>query len=248
MVAVVTTTATGVVTRHVVAPQTTAMRHGPPVKIDSVTLQRTDGQAGIYVFQRALYLSRPDLRSLNQLQDGAPAYDTWFRSRGGVDPGSSNVQLVVEGNADQPARITNITMIKSCEAPLAGTLFYSPPAGSENAILINFNLDSPRSVAKTTGGQDYFSEYTIALALGGVQVIQISAETRLHYCQYSLQLIVLVGSHETVETVTNDGKPFQVSAVYSSFARYHALYAGGVASPVGLGYFVQENPTTYNGG
>jgi hypothetical protein len=243
VIAAVTTVVTVLVTRHVSAA-TVTVRHGPPVRIDSVTVLRDPVQAGTYVFQRPLFLSPSELRSLNQFPDGVPGYDTWFRSRGGVDPFSSNVQLVVEGNANQPSRITNINLIKSCEAPLTGALFYSPSAGNEQAILIDFNLDNPRSVAQTPNGQDYFSKYTIALQPGEVQVLVISANTRRHYCQFSLQLTVLVGTHQTIETVTNDGKPFQVTAEYSSFTRYHVLYAGGVATNSG---FIRENPATYNG-
>jgi len=245
VVSLVTAVVTGFVSRPAATGNTT-VRHGPPVRIDSVTVLRTTVQAGTYMFQRPLHLSQSDLRSLNKLQNVAPAYDAWFRSRGGVDPDSSNVELVVEGNADQAARITNITLLKSCQAPLTGTLFLSPPAGSESAILIDFNLDSTRSVALTPGGQDYFSKYTIALRPGEVQVIQITAHTNLHYCRYTLQLTVLVGTHKTIETVTNAGKPFQVSALYSSLARYHALYVGGIMNPH-TGNFVQKNPSTYHG-
>lgn len=227
-----------------VAAQTTAVRHGPPVKIDSVTVLRTSVQAGTFVFQRPVYLSQSELDGLNQFQQGTPGYINWFRSRGGVDPDSSNVQLVVEGNANKPVRIINMSLLKDCQAPLSGTLFLNPPAGNAASILIDFNLDSPESVAQTAGGQDYFSRYTISLQPGEVQVLQISSVTGRYYCQYSIQLDVLVGAHMVTETVTNDGKPFQVSATYSSDARYHVLYAGGVASH---GPFVRVNPASFGG-
>lgn len=213
------------------AAQTAITRHGPPVKIDSVTVLRTSGQAGTYVFQRALYLSQAELHQLNQLQDGTPGYTNWFRSRGGVDPFSSNVQLVVEGNADKAARIINISLLKNCHAPISGTLFESPSAGETQSILIDFNLDSPDSIPQTANGQDYFPRYTIPLQPGEVQVIQISAGTQQYYCQYKIQLDVLVGTNTTTETVTNDGKPFQVSAEDNSNAPYQVVYDGGVDSP-----------------
>ena len=248
VIAAVTAAVTVVVTRHVAAAQNIPARHGPPVKIDSVTVLRTNSQAGTYVFQRTVNLSQSDLQSLNQLQGNTPAYDAWFRSRGGVDPSSSNVQLVVEGNADQPTRITNITLAKSCQAPLVGTLFDNPPAAGQPALLINFNLDSPQSIAQAPDGHDYFPKSTVVLNPGEVQVIEATASTTLHYCQYNLQLTVLVGDHTTVETVTNDGKPFQVSALYKSTASYHALYAGGIDSPDPTGGFVQERPRYHGNG
>ncbi len=149
VVAAVTAAVTVVVTRHIAAARDTPAapaRHGPPVKIDSVTVMRTETQAGLYVFQRTVDLSRSELHSLNQLRHG-PGDDAWFRSRGGVDPSPSNVQLVVEGNADQLVRITNLTLIKNCHAPLDGTLFDDPPGGGQPALPINFNLDSPQALA-----------------------------------------------------------------------------------------------------
>ena len=212
------------------------------MKIDSVTVLRNNIQAGTYVFRRPLQLSHADLRSLNRLRLGTSAYDAWFRDRGGVDPYSSNVQLVVEGNANLPARITNITVVKSCGPRLTGTLFDNPPAGSAGVIPIHFNLDSPLSIAETPNGKDYFFRATISLRPGEVQVIQVTASTNFHYCQYTLRLTALVGAHSFTETVTNHGKPFQVTGLYGA-AHYNALYAGGVDSPIG-GPFAREDPKT----
>lgn len=249
VVAAVTTVVTVVVTRHVAAARDTpamSARHGPPVKIDSVTVMRTDTQGGLYVFQRTVDLSRSELHSLNQLRHGT-GDDVWFRSRGGVDPSPSNVQLVVEGNADQPARITNLTLIKNCQAPLDGTLFDDPPAGGQPALPINFNLDSPQTLAQTPAGHDYFPASTILLNPGEVQVIEVTASTRLRYCQYSLRMTVLVGDHTTNENVTNDGKPFQVTALHVPVSQYRVLYIGGVAN-YPTGNFIKVDPRTHGSG
>lgn len=248
VIAAVAAAVTVEVTRHVAVVQNIPARHGPPVKIDSVTVLRTDSQAGLYVFRRPVDLSHSDLQSLNQVRGNPAAYNAWFRSRGGVDPGSSNVQLVVEGNADQPARITDVTLAKSCLAPLDGTLFDNPPEAGQPALPINFNLDSPQSIAQAPDGHDYFPKSTIVLRPGEVQVIEATASTKLHYCQFSLQLTVLVGDHTTVETVVNNGKPFQVSALYKSVEHYHALYVGGTISPKPTGDFVRERPRPHLNG
>src|SRR6266566_2509258 len=68
VVAAVTAAVTVVVTRHIAAARDTPAapaRHGPPVKIDSVTVMRTETQAGLYVFQRTVDLSRSELHSLS---------------------------------------------------------------------------------------------------------------------------------------------------------------------------------------
>jgi hypothetical protein len=248
VLAAVTAAVTVVVTQHVTARDTpaTPARHGPPVKIDSVTVMRTETQGGLYVFQRAVDLSRSELRSLNQLRHG-PGDDAWFRSHGGVDPSPSNVQLVVEGNEDRPTRITNLTLIKNCQVPLDGTLFDDPPAGGQPALPINFNLDSPQALAQTPDGHDYFPSSTILLNPGEVQVIAITASTRLHYCRYSLRLTVLAGGQTTIENVTDDGRPFQVTALHEPISQYHALYTGGVDN-VSTGDFIRADPRTHGSG
>jgi hypothetical protein len=249
VVAAVTAAVTVVVTRHVAAARDTPAapaRHGPPVKIDSVTVMRTETQAGLYVFQRTVDLSRSELHSLNQLRHG-PGDDAWFRSRGGVDPSPSNVQLVVEGNADQPVRITNLTLIKNCHAPLDGTLFDDPPGGGQPALPINFNLDSPQALAQTPDGHDYFPASTILLNPGEVQVIEVTASTRLHYCRYSLRLTVLVGDQTTTENVADDGRPFQVTALHEPISQYHALYTGGLENEP-TGDFIKADPRTHGSG
>lgn len=227
-------------------PPAPPKHHGPAVRIDSVGVQRTPAQAGTYVFPQGLRLSPAELASLNRLQDGDAAYDAWFTSRGGVGPFISKVQLIVRGNADQPARLTDIAVDKTCRAPLDGTLFDSPTAGNDSSILINFDLDSARSVAKAPGGGDFFAQHTISLRPGEVQAIEISSVTEHHFCQYTLRLTVLVGDRTTVQTVSDHGRPFQVTAMQPHNSRYHALYVGGVASPAGdKRSFVREDPATY---
>jgi hypothetical protein len=220
--------------------------HGPAVKVDSVSVQRTPAQAGIYVFPGSLRLAPAELASLNRLRNGDAAYDAWFTSRGGVDPFLSKVQLIVRGNADQPARITDIAVDKTCRAPLDGTLFDSPTAGNDSSILINFDLDAARSVAEAPGGGDFFARHTISLRPGEVQAIEITSVTGHHFCRYTLRLTVLVGDRRTVQTVSDHGRPFQVTAKQPHHSRYHALYVGGVASPAGDKHsFVREDPATY---
>jgi hypothetical protein len=252
-VAAVTAVVTVVVTADVTPAASAGGTHGAapqgaPVKIDSVTVMRTAVQAGTYLFRQPVLLSQQDLASLNRLQDGTPGYDAWFRSRGGVDPSPSSIQLVVEGNASQAAHITDIALIKNCHPPLTGTLFLSPTAGENGSILLNFNLDSARTLAQAPNGLDYFANFTISLKPGEVQVLQVNVNTSHYYCQFTMQMTVLVGSRQTVETITNAGQPFRVSALAAT-KDYHALYVGGVATPHGYpaGDFVPENPATYQG-
>jgi hypothetical protein len=96
---------------------------GPPVKVDLVTLQQGPGQSR--VIPRPLALSASQLASLNSLNQSTPALQHWFATRGAVAANGLLVELVVQGNRDDPVRIVNMQPVVSCHAPLTGTLFYS---------------------------------------------------------------------------------------------------------------------------
>jgi len=151
-----------------------------------------------------------------------------------------------------------LQVIKSCQPPLNGTLFYSPPAGEEDTIGIGFNLDNPTSIAQHYKGHelsgDYFAEHTISLTRGEVQTLQIVAKTTQYYCEFTLKLIVVSGSTKTTETITDDGAPFRVTAIHREgrgpgpLSYYQVLYVGGVAPGAIHGAFTPQNPATYAGG
>ena len=224
---------------------------GPPVKIDAVTLGRNAAQGGTYVFPQRRGLSALQLQALNQLNPSQPEYDTWFRSKGGVDPDWSSIKLVIEGNRTHPVQLIGIRAIKRCRKPLNGTLFYSPPAGAQYTIGIGFNLDSVTSIAQNAKGYlfsgDYFATHTISLAHGEVQTLQILAHTTKQYCEYTLELTVVDGESQATETITNHGQPFRVTATNVPFSYYKALYVGGVAAGATNFNFVSKNPATYRG-
>jgi hypothetical protein len=232
---------------------------GLSVKIDAVSLERTALQAGTYMFPARLVLTAAQLQRLNVINPTQPQYDTWFRSRGGVDPDSSNLKVVVEGNGAHPVEITDIRAVKHCRRPLSGTLFFSPPAGNIDTIGIGFNLDSVTSIAENDDNGrlsgDFFASHTISLAPGEIQTLQITALTSRQYCQYKLELTVVDGDTTKTETIGNHGRPFQVTATVEkqnradaltdpgSLSYYKVIYAGGLETSDGA--FRRENPATY---
>ncbi len=237
------------------------MTPGPIVKVDAVNLKRSNTQGEVYIFAKAVNPSAAELADLNSRPLG-DAYDQWFRSRGAVDPDVVDISLVVEGNSNQQVRITDMQVAKKCSAPLTGTMFYSPPAGSELTTKLFFDLDQPDSVAKDMRDNqpegDFFSDHTVALAPYEQAVFEIRAATSKHYCSFSLELTIVSRDGTTKETVTNNGQLFQVTAspLYSSIMStdptplktYQDLYVGGVASrcqDCGRNGFYRENPATY---
>jgi hypothetical protein len=237
-----------------------SQRHydGPPVKIDQVIDER-DGelQGATWVFADALHLSTPALASINGplkferehgVQDPNP-FDLWALANGGVDPGLAINRVVLEGNRSGTVEILGIRANAQCQQPLNGTIFYSPTAGADPVAMMGFDLDSPDPTAyKASGGfvssQPYFETTTISLAPGEHQVINMVAVTHRHFCRYTFTITVLDGDKMSTETLDDDGKPFEVSALLegggSLLTHYRSVYIGGVATSNGL--FTRVSP------
>lgn len=233
---------------------------GPPVKVASVSVERSDEQGDTYVLPNKVELSIEELRSLNQARTASDPvrYDNWFRSRGGADPGLSIVKAVLEGNRTHPVRITGMRPIKRCQAPLLGTIFDSPPAGADASIAIGFDLDSTRPIAQviTDSGEwqgDYFAKYTVSLKPGEQQTFQIKSKTVRQYCEYTLELTVIDEGKTVTQVLDNNREPFRVTALSPEvdsgsgipYRRYQAAYIGGVISP--NGEWIRVNPLTHKG-
>jgi hypothetical protein len=221
-----------------------------PVQINSVQVIPSVQSRGM-VLPEVIRLSKAQFAQLNQMdRTNWDAYSQIISKEGGVRLGISQVEIAVTGNVPQSARITGIRVVdRSCRPPLAGTLFYTGGGqGEGSTIPANFNLDIPDPVALTPSGVGFFAGHTITLSPGEKQTLVIGSVTENYYCQYELQLSVLVGSRTTMETVNDHGKRFQALAA-APFSRYGAIYVGGSLNTGSIyGAFVSENPATYKGG
>ena len=219
-------------------------RSGAPVRIEKVSVQRSDLVGGAWVFRTALKLSPSELAAANDLRQSAEGFDRWARDRGGVDPGVSMVQLVLQGNRRQTARVTNVRVVPRCQEPFSGTLFESPPAGGDDIIKIGFDLDNPHPHAQvftnSLKDEEYFASKTISLKLDEQQVVVVAATTEHHYCEYTLLVDVLDDGKTVSEQINNNGEPFRVSALLEP-NQYGELYMGGVVSPSHNGEFVRTS-------
>jgi hypothetical protein len=220
-----------------------------------VTLERSDLQEG-WVFPQLVDLSPRELKTLNRIPRYSPQYDSWFRSRGGVDPFLSIVKVVVEGSRDHLVRIIGIRAIKRCRAPLTGTYFVDPAASADDSVMIGFDRDgtdtnariaTPESMFQPSIGQAYFASKTISLKPKEQQVLQVLARTRRYYCEYRLQMTIVDRGKTVTEVVGNGKEPFQVTSYVvgangDDFSRYKAVYFGGVISPTQNAEYVRVDP------
>lgn len=226
---------------------------GPAVKVLSVAVQRTAGQGGTYVFREKVDLTPTEFQSLNEAAHAGRGGD-WLRHRGGIDPSPSSVQVVLQGNRSHQVRITQMRALRHCEAPATGTIFDSPPAGSDTTIKVGFDLDSsdPTAQYQSDTGEwlpGYFGNYTVSMNQGEQVVLHILSRTTTHYCEFRLGLDVLDGDTTVTQTIDNAGEPFTVSALLVQngelvLSEYQAVYFGGVIDPSPTDAWVREDPKT----
>jgi hypothetical protein len=219
-----------------------------PVLIDSVMYQQAADDGFTYAFPRQL--TTQQVASMNNLPVSFQDYINEVTSTGGTNVGDTDVQVVVRGNAaGQTAVIAGMDVMKSCQSPLNGTLLYSPSAGEDTDIEIGFNLDNEFPVAQNyRSGRlsgSFFGAHTISLRKGETQTLLVHAVTRQSFCQFTYRLLVDTGGRQVAEVISDNGRPFTVTAGLKSSA-YKALYAGGVASPAHNDKYVAVDPKSYS--
>jgi hypothetical protein len=231
---------------------------GPPLKVlseDPLNLY----QLVVWAFPREYLPDNDQLDDISSLiKSPIPAshsaFAEWFFSRGAYEIGGASTQLVVQNNRSYPIRIINMNVVKSCEAPLTGTLFFAAGGAVDATVGLGFNLDSPDTDAETARGTGpatwtpgYFNNYTISLEPGEQQVFDIYTATTRQACAYQLQVTVLDGEKQVYQLIGDGSEPFRVTAMPEgpngpNFSAYKAMYVGGAAGPPN-GMFIRVDPS-----
>jgi hypothetical protein len=168
---------------------------------------------------------------------------------GGAPTHLQLIQVVLHSAVQQVATVREIQVVKQCTAPFTGTELWNPAESAIDNISIGFNLDSDTSDAQfvNAGNQfygNYFAKKSIQLAPGESDTLSIFILTTRQFCRFSFRLYVDYGTHQRVETIDNEGRPFTASAGLP-FSRFKVIYAGGDATANGS--YVREDPKTYQG-
>jgi hypothetical protein len=219
-----------------------------PVLIDSVMYQQAADDGFTYAFPGEL--TARQVATMNNLPVSFQDYIREVTSIGGANVGDTDVQIVLRGNAaGQTAVIAGMDVVKKCQSPLNGTLLYSPSAGEDTDIEMGFNLDSEFPVAQDyrsgSLSGSFFGAHSISLREGEPETLLVHAVTRQSFCQFTYRLLVDTGGREVAEVISDNGKPFTVTAGLKSSA-YEALYVGGVASPAHNDKYVAVDPKSYS--
>lgn len=204
------------------------LQRGPAVQVlDASTFRSELGES--VVFPRSTVFTDGDLAELNAQADPT----AWLESRGGVAPDTVFVQLVLAGNRKEAVRIIDLRPVVTCAAPLDGVLFEDPPAGSDESIRIDFDLDQQGArgtahEADGTTGSPFFPAHTVSLTSGEQQVLIATASTKKQSCTVRFALTVLDGDERSeIEVPAADQPGFRVTARLPDPA-YEAVYLGGV--------------------
>jgi hypothetical protein len=230
-----------------------------------------DPDQDIWIAERPVTLSlAQSLKINNDKQKGArqgslDGYLGDMTALGAVKSTSVALDLNLSTQAAGQVRIDRIRVESQCRAPLAGTIFYSPPAGPAEAIgKIGFDLDDPAPTARqmidNDGGQvfgeDFFTNKVQYLKRDDGFAYRVVVRSQKRYCEFRLKIDASVrGSSQTI-TVDDKGRPFRVSGLICAqtgdvlcpkFSAYGKAYAGGVADPNGKGRWIPRDPKTYDG-
>jgi len=229
-----------------------------PLKVDSINQQLSSDLS--WVFQKPMSFAPAQLAAISNTHD-ENAYSRWFARQGAAPLFHRLDQINIEGAASSTSTITDVQVEKTCTAPWAGTLFYSPSAGLDSSPQLAFNLEDPVPVAAQLGNpgeppiKNFFAGHTISLNPGEKYTLSVNGAASHKYCEYTIKLQVLVGDKTIDETIDDYGMPFRVTgapnvpavgAVFANFRYYGALYAGGVASLTCDGVFSPADPKTYD--
>jgi hypothetical protein len=217
---------------------------GPPIDVIDATPFKSDEVGGSMVFADGGTVTAEDLAELNAADDQF----AWLIHRGGVPLDAAFVRLVLEGNRTEAVRIIDAEVDRDCAAPLDGVIFLDPPAGADQSIRLNFDLDAqdPTATYRTEDGStaQFFPAQTISLAEDEQLTLVVTASSREQYCTFAVVLSVLEGDRTTEVRIPEAGaRPFAVTARLDD-AQYEAVYLGGVICSDG---FVRAGDAYFSG-
>lgn len=236
-----------------------SQQSGPPLTILSEDPIHDFGST--WVFPEKYLVTQGQINYLGSTidHDNIAAYDQWFFDRGAYAT-AVDMQLVLQNNRSHLVRILDMNVLKACQHPLTGTLFFSPDAGADANIRLGFNLSSPDTEAEAATGwdtstwkPDYFDNYTVSVQPGAQQVFNVRAVVSNESCTFRIQATILDGEKTIYQIIGDGNQPFRITSTASpfhntalNFSDYQAIYAGGIASPNLKEAFVRVNPNTYN--
>lgn len=242
---------------------------GPPVIVESAGPMQ-NWQDYSFVFQHEFPLSTSQLAAMNKAVAPSPsAYSEWFDKNGAAVANQGLISVTIAGNSDAPVTVSDMEVVKQCQAPLSGgTLFFSPTGGAGPFPVpqVYFDLDSAMTVGqyrgvpgppgRPTDGGNFFAKKAINLSFHEPATLSIYVTTYHQFCQFTFQMHIATIHGPVTEDITNNGGPFQITADGENglgsndqvpFDSYASVFAIRNGKTFGHSKFVPVDPHTYHG-
>jgi hypothetical protein len=150
-------------------------------------------------------------------------FRTWAIARGGEDAGTTSLDLVVQGNTDEPVYIYGIRAdVLSRTSPAKGAVVFCPTAGYVTQRPVAIDLDTSGDGRYITKASD--SPFGFTVSESDLEVFSIAATTAKCDCKWVLQVEAVVNGKPEQFTVTDHGQPFQTSAYNQTAVEYEWNY------------------------
>lgn len=150
-------------------------------------------------------------------------FRTWAISRDGEDAGTTSLDLVVQGNTDEPVYIYGIRAdVLSRASPLKGAVVFCPTAGYVTPRPVAIDLDTSGDGRYITKAPN--SPFGFTVSKSDLEVFSIAASTTQCNCKWVLQVEAVVNGQTEQFTVTDHGQPFATSAYDPSAVEYDWNY------------------------
>lgn len=260
------------------APQPTSSGGGTPAghnhsldcSLQLVSEYSLDGrEVRAWTFPTGFKLSPGQTAQLSEDHGTADLVNRDLYNDGGYAP-FTDIQFIIQNTCSESATITDIWALKSCQSPLDGVIFagqseLSEPNPGNAGTQLGINLDSSDPEAMVTNGwdtsqwtQEYAGGSLITIQGMGTHVVDIRSIALHSACSFSIQMRVLSNKKTYIQTFTDDGQPFRVSALLPGvlksgkpgdypYSGYGMLYVGWNASPWHDDTWAREDPKTYAG-
>ncbi len=142
--------------------------------------------------------------------EGCNDFHPTLTGAGGADADQTRLQVVVQGSATAAVLLSNLrAVVTKREQPLTGTVASCPSAGAAQIHSVRIDLDAQNAVAKLESSNDHFG---FTIAEGETETFLVTAETQGCFCEWHLELEMVVAGHRQYREVWNGTQPFRTSA------------------------------------
>ena len=143
---------------------------------------------------------------------------------GAADAGVTRLQVVVQGSTSEAVLISNMrAVVTKREKPWTGPLAVCPSAGAAQIRPVSIDLDSQSPAAKPQSG-DF--EFGFTVAQGETETFLVSATTEKCFCEWHLEVELVVAGERRVQAIFNSGRPFRTTAASDLTPRLEWNYDG----------------------